>query len=106
MKAIISILVCVFVFALFRTGEAFDHYDCHPEKDLIMDKCMRTIRIEGDYVPPDDKCRKAVKLCNMICVCHILDRNDEKIVDPKKLVRLASECNKPVPVGDKCGRKF
>ena len=67
---------------------------------------MDTIRKEGDYVSPKEKCRKEVEHCDMTCVCHILNHNDEKHVDPKKLVRLARECNKPVPVGYNCGSKF
>jgi hypothetical protein len=96
MKGVINIhVVCAFVFTIFRTGEAFDNYDCLLEKDLAMSKCMKTIRKEGDYIPPEEKCRKAVEHSDMVCICHILNRNDEKHVDPKKLVHLARECNKP-----------
>jgi hypothetical protein len=107
MKVVINILVvCAFVFTMFRTGEAFDNYDCQLEKDLVIRKCKVTIRKEGNYVPPNEKCRREVEHSDMTCICHILNHNDEKHVDPKKLVRLARECNKPVPVGYKCGSKF
>jgi hypothetical protein len=87
MKVVINILVvCAAVFTMFRIGEAFDN-DCHPQKSLVLNNCIDTIRKEGKYVPPEDKCRKAVEHDNtdMVCICRILNPNDEKHVDPKKL---------------------
>ena len=64
MKGVINILVvCAFVFTMFRIGEAFDNYDCLEEKDLVMSKCMKTLRKEGDYVPQRTN---VVKRCNIV----------------------------------------
>ena len=47
-----------------------------------------------------------IQASDMVCVCHILTEHDEKTVDPKRLVKVADRCGKPLPVGSDCGSKF
>ena len=105
MKVIIQLLlVFATVCTLFQTQNA--ETDCDAEKSLVMKDCEASIRKVGDYETPSHSCCLHVKRSDMTCVCRTLTIFDEKIVCPKKLVRVARECGNPVRVGERCGSKY
>ncbi|TVU38544.1 hypothetical protein EJB05_11920, partial [Eragrostis curvula] len=103
MKVTIPILVSVFAFNVFTTYQSCGEQDCHEEKELVMAKCIATITNHGPYAPPNLPCRQAVAASDMVCICRTLSHLDETSVSASKLVHLAKDCGKPVPVGSKCG---
>ncbi|OEL28482.1 hypothetical protein BAE44_0010500 [Dichanthelium oligosanthes] len=88
-KVIIQFLVFVLVSTIFSTHQAWGEKDCYAQKVLVKHFCVLTITIHGDYFPP------AITCCQL----------DEAEISAIKLVRLAHDCNKPLPVGNKCGSK-
>lgn len=51
---------------------------------------QESIAIEdGDDIPPDHECCKAVKESDMICVCRILRKDEEANISAVKLVHVA-----------------
>ncbi|TVU15250.1 hypothetical protein EJB05_38775, partial [Eragrostis curvula] len=102
-KVIHEALVLALVFTMLTTHQAWGEYDCHGEKELVKSKCKKTITMVGDYIPPDDNCRRAVEASDMACICRILSLEEQNKICVVKLVWLAGECGKPVPAGEKCG---
>ncbi|KAG2560101.1 hypothetical protein PVAP13_8KG050251, partial [Panicum virgatum] len=73
-------------------------------EELVLQKCRFTIKIPGDYVRPNPSCRVAVDHADMACICHILTIEEEKTVSvSKKILRLARDCDQPVPARNQCG---
>ena len=75
-------------------------------EELVLQKCRFTIKIPGDYVRPNPSCRVAVDHADMACICHILTIEEEKTVSVSKILRLARDCDQPVPAGNQCGSKY
>lgn len=105
MKATKVILQLVFILVFFTTRKALGEKDCHGQKILVMTKCMDTIKLRGDYLDPTAACRRAVRKSDMVCICGIITAEDELKIDVHKFIWLASDCNKQVPCGIKCGSK-
>ncbi|TVU13409.1 hypothetical protein EJB05_40465, partial [Eragrostis curvula] len=107
-KANIQSLLLSLVLVLVTTHSAIA-FDCWHEKVDVIKKCKRTVRYDNvPYYPPTDECRAQVQRSDRTCICMILTDDDiGHHVSAKKLVRLAAECGKPVPVATRCGpRKF
>ncbi|TVU32071.1 hypothetical protein EJB05_23789, partial [Eragrostis curvula] len=98
-----QVLIIALVFATFTTHGVWGEADCHHEKILVFLKCKKTIKIGVDYVQPTSECRRTVQSSDMACVCRIITDDEEFYVSVSKLVRLARECGRQVPAGDKCG---
>nr|TKW08477.1 hypothetical protein SEVIR_6G030500v2 [Setaria viridis] len=64
---------------------------------------LKTITKHGRYIAPSPLCCHVVEASGMACICSILLPEDEDEIGPSKLVRQAKDCQKPVPVGSKCG---
>lgn len=99
------LMVLALVFILFATPRACGEGDCYEHKDWIKRLCINSIKLHGKYEPPTDTCRQLVEAADMVCICHILKPADELMISIIKLVRLARDCGKPLPVGTKCGSK-
>ncbi|PUZ48680.1 hypothetical protein GQ55_7G265400 [Panicum hallii var. hallii] len=99
------VVVFALVFTMLAKHQVWGETDCHHEKVSVMLKCKNSIKIGGPYVRPrpGDKCCTTVQTSDMSCVCHVLTEHDEKTVDPKRLVKVAGRCGKPVRVGSDCG---
>ena len=67
---------------------------------------MKTITIIGAYVDPSNRCRATVQVSDMACICRVLSIDEELTISVAKLLRLARQCGKLVPVGSKCGSKY
>jgi hypothetical protein len=109
----IGVVLQLVVFALVLNNMLAKHHvggeqNCHGEKVLVMIKCHNSIKRGGPYVlpRPGDNCCTIVKASDTACICRILTDKDEITVDPKRLVKVADRCGKPVPAGNKCGSKF
>ena len=105
-KAMLQLVVFSLVFTTFTAHQAWGEKDCYQQRDLVKRDCDKTIKINEPYKPPTAECIGAVKLSDMVCICRILTPDDEKEISAPKLLRLAEECNRPVPVGSKCGCKY
>ncbi|TVT99709.1 hypothetical protein EJB05_54909, partial [Eragrostis curvula] len=101
----IPLLVCL-IFAIFTTNHIWGEKDCYKEKELVRKHCLATITVHGDYVPPNNPCRHVVESSDMVCICRTLTSQEEVTISATKLVRLAHDCHKPVPIGSKCGSKL
>ncbi|KXG19465.1 hypothetical protein SORBI_3010G062700 [Sorghum bicolor] len=102
-NVMLQLLVFSLVFTMFTTHQALGEKDCYHERDSVKHDCKKTIKINHPYDPPTAECIGAVKLSDMVCICRILTTDDEKEISVPKLLRLAEECNRPVPAGSKCG---
>ena len=107
-RVMLQAVVFALVFTMLAKHQVWGETDCHHEKESVMLKCKNSIKISGPYVlpRPGDRCCTTVQASDMVCICHILTEHDEKTVDPKRLVKVADHCGKPVPVGRDCGSKF
>ncbi|RCV12422.1 hypothetical protein SETIT_2G268600v2 [Setaria italica] len=91
--------------AVFTAHQVWGDYDCYGEKELVKDIRKDTIKFEGAYIDPSDLCCHAVEQSDMACICRVITHEEEKHINVGKIIRLARECNKPVPSGAKCGSK-
>lgn len=99
------LMVLALVFILFATPQAWCEPDCHEHKKWIKRLCINSIKLHGEYEPPTNTCRQLVEAADMVCICHILEPVDELKISIIKLLHLARDCGKPLPVGTKCGSK-
>lgn len=106
LKVTLQLLVLSLVFTIFTAYQARGEKDCYHQRDTFKHECMETIKINQPYKPPSDECIYEVKLSDMICICRILTKDDEKEIAVDKVIRLAAECYRPLPAGSKCGCKF
>jgi hypothetical protein len=105
-KVAIQVMVFALVFfIMLATHPAWGEQECCAEKDAVIHNCMRTITIVGGYVDPSSRCRATVQESDMACVCRAISVNEQLRISVVKLVRLARQCGKLVPVGSKCGSK-
>ncbi|RLM73377.1 hypothetical protein C2845_PM15G20250 [Panicum miliaceum] len=104
-RVMLQVVVFALVFTMLAKHQVWGEKDCHDDKVSVMLKCKNSIKSGGPLVlpRPGDKCCTTVQASDMACVCHILSTDDEKKVDPKRLVKVADRCGKPVPVGSDCG---
>ncbi|CAL5031131.1 unnamed protein product [Urochloa decumbens] len=102
-KVDLQVMAFALVFIILATHLTWGEVDCHHEKQAVMHKCMKTITIVGDYVDPSNKCREIVQESNMACICRNIEIEDQLKISVVKLVRLARQCGKLVPIGSKCG---
>jgi hypothetical protein len=100
------LMVFALVFVMFSSHQALSEQDCHEDKEKLLTICWDTIKIDGAYVPPTRFCRYFVQKVDMACVCRVLNPADEVTTSVVKLVRLAHDCGKALPVGSKCGSKY
>ena len=90
---------------MFMTHQVWGEQDCYQEKELVLNKCRKTLKVGKPYVEPSEPCIHAVRHSDMTCVCRHLTVDEENKVSAAKLVLLAKECGNPVPAGNKCGSK-
>ena len=118
----IKFLLVVFalVFVMFTSHQAWSEQDCHEDKEkLLITICWDTVKIDGAYVPPADFYCHFVQIVDMASVCRLLYPVDEvttsavkkslqltSVVTLSKLVHLAHDCGKALPIGSKCGSKY
>ena len=105
-KATLGLLAFALVFIMLATHPAWGEQDCYAEKDAVIRRCMETIIFIGDYIDPSNICRATVQQSDMACVCRVISDSEQRKISVVKLVRLARQCDKPVPVGSKCGSKY
>ena len=106
-KVMLQLLVFSLVFTMFTAHRALGEKECYHERDLVKHECIKTILINEPYKPPTPECVRAIKLSDIVCICHILTPADESEISVRKLLRLAGEYNRPVPpAGSKCGFKY
>jgi hypothetical protein len=97
-KVMLPLMVFSLVFTMFTTHQAWVEKDCYHQRDLVKRDCDKTIKINHPYNPPTAECIGVVKLSDVLCICRILTPDDEKEISVPKLLRLAEDCNRPVPV--------
>ncbi|TVU30210.1 hypothetical protein EJB05_21820, partial [Eragrostis curvula] len=104
-KAILQVIIFAFTIFMFATHEALGEHDCYHEKENVKVKCKKNLDIVSPYVRPraGSKCCRTVRESDMVCVCRTLTRAEEDEISAVKLVDVADDCGKPVPVGNKCG---
>ncbi|RCV29698.1 hypothetical protein SETIT_6G033000v2 [Setaria italica] len=102
-KEALQLAVVFLVFSRFTTHQAWAEQECYQEKIKVMNDCKKTITKHGRYIAPSPLCCHVVEASGMACICSILLPEDEDEIGPSKLVRQAKDCQKPVPVGSKCG---
>ncbi|RLM58290.1 hypothetical protein C2845_PM18G00780 [Panicum miliaceum] len=102
-KVTLGLLASALVFTMFAAHQAWDEPDCYAEKELVLRKCRFTIKVPGDYVRPNPSCRVAVDHADMACICRILTIEEESTVSISKILRLARDCDQPVPAGSRYG---
>jgi hypothetical protein len=103
-NTLIQLLVFTLVF-IMSTTQAWGDQDCYQEKDMVLRECTISIITIGNYIPPSNLCCRHVRSSDMVCVCRKLEPSDEVSVSPRKLVRVAEDCRKPLPPRTKCGSK-
>ncbi|TVU20225.1 hypothetical protein EJB05_36424, partial [Eragrostis curvula] len=91
------------VFTILMVSQVLGEQDCYGEKVLVKERCMKSIKLGEPYIPPTQSCIRAVEKSDMTCICRILTTEDQLEISVAKTLRLADECNKPVPAGSKCG---
>jgi hypothetical protein len=64
---------------------------------LVGYNCWKTIEIGVPYIDPSEKCIRVVKRSDMVCICRVITLDDEMQISVAKILRLAEECNKPIP---------
>lgn len=101
----LRLMVLLIVVTMFTSHQAWGEQDCHEDKETILMVCYDSIEINGDYVPPTNICRRAVEKYDMACICRILKPGEEVVISAFKLVRLARDCGKTLPIRSKCGSK-
>ncbi|KAF8702269.1 hypothetical protein HU200_033037 [Digitaria exilis] len=106
-KVMLHAVIFSLVFSMLVKHQVWGEYDCYREKVAVMLKCNNSIKKGGPYVRPrpGDKCCTTVQASDTACICRLLTTDDEETVEPKRLVKAAYHCGKPVPVGSKCGSK-
>lgn len=105
MKVQFQVMVFTLVFIMLTTQLVWGEEDCYDQKKAVKLRCMKTIKLDGDYVDPSDKCRETVQKSDMACVCRVISPHEQLRISVVKLVRLARACGKIVPAGSKCGSK-
>jgi hypothetical protein len=104
-KGTLQLVVFVLVFSMFTTHQTCAEQECYQDKIKVKNDCKKTITKQGRYIAPSPLCCHVVEASDIACICRILLPEDEDEISPKKLVRLAKDCEKPVPMGSKCGSK-
>ncbi|TVU11666.1 hypothetical protein EJB05_45264, partial [Eragrostis curvula] len=94
------------VFIMLTAYTSICEKDCYNEKFFVTSICHNSIKLSGPYIHPSASCRSTVEASDMLCICGILKSFDETAISIMKFIQLASDCNKPLPAGTKCGSKL
>ncbi|OEL27589.1 hypothetical protein BAE44_0011399, partial [Dichanthelium oligosanthes] len=88
-------------FLALANHQVWSEKDCYHEKELAKIACTKSIAIVGPYVRPrpGDKCCTTVKASDMVCICRKLSKEEERKISAVRLVDVAEDCKKPIPVG-------
>lgn len=105
MKVTFQVITCALILTMFVSRQAWGEDDCYDKKVLLIMHCKDTIQFEGAYVDPTNKCRSVVEASDMACVCLKITIKEQYHINARKIIRLARDCGKPLPVGSKCGSK-
>ena len=79
--------------------------DCQADILGLQAQCALYFQKSLPRMNPSQQCCSVIKKANMPCVCHHMTKNDEKILDMKKVIFVAQYCGRPVAPGTKCGSK-
>ncbi|KAF8733540.1 hypothetical protein HU200_014841 [Digitaria exilis] len=102
-KVVLQLLLFALVFTLFTTRQTQGEKDCYRQKLVIKFKCWETIKLGVPCVAPSQECIRLIRRSDMVCICCAIAEEDEEEISVAKLLQLADECNKSVPLGTKCG---
>lgn len=61
-KLLLMVMVLALAFVMFTSHQAWGEQDCHDGKKVLLVVCHDTVKIDGDYVPPNPSCRRVVLL--------------------------------------------
>ncbi|KAL6629022.1 hypothetical protein ACP70R_028787 [Stipagrostis hirtigluma subsp. patula] len=100
-KEMLQLLVLASVLAMLMANQA---WGCENEKVLLFEVCKKSLtKYPSKFVHPSQECFQTVLATDMPCVCRILTPQDEETINVERLVRVARDCGRPLPVGTHCG---
>lgn len=72
----------------------------------LVSQCEKYVRRSGPEVKPSWGCCAVVKTVDVACVCKLVNKDIEQVIDMQKVVYVARSCGKTVAPGTNCGSKF
>ncbi|OEL30559.1 hypothetical protein BAE44_0008422 [Dichanthelium oligosanthes] len=105
-KVFIQLLVFALVLTLFKMPQSWGERSVRrsPGRGVGVDSA--SIKHGSAYIEPNARCCQVVRKVDMVCVRRIItSEEEEKVLNPRHVYYVSRDCNKPVPVGDKCRSK-
>lgn len=79
---------------------------CDGEGIEVLMSCLDSISKEMPHPPtPIKGCCTVVQTIGMNCVCEVITKELEALIDMQKLVNLAATCGRPLAPRSHCGSK-
>lgn len=72
----------------------------------LVSKCSEYVMKSGPKRKPLPACCEVVNSVNVPCVCSLVNKDIEKVIDMEKVVYVAGCCGKKLAPGTKCGSKY
>ncbi|XP_059430490.1 uncharacterized protein LOC132164090 [Corylus avellana] len=69
----------------------------------LASQCEKYVRKSGPKIKPSWGCCAVVKNADVPCVCSLVNKEIEQVIDMEKVVYVARSCGKTVAPGTKCG---
>lgn len=101
-----SFAILMFAGILISGNEQVMGKSCEDDVLGLVSQCEKYVRRSGPQVKPSWGCCEVVKTVDVPCVCNLVNKDIEKVIDMAKVVYVARSCGKTVAPGTKCGSKL
>jgi hypothetical protein len=72
----------------------------------LVSQCEKYVRKSGPKIKPSWGCCAVMKNADVPCVCSLVNKEIEQVIDMEKVVYVARCCGKTISPGTKCGSKL
>ncbi|VVB16207.1 unnamed protein product [Arabis nemorensis] len=70
----------------------------------VLYKCSNSMDKKLPAPPkPFEDCCTAVRTIGMKCVCEVINKEIETVIDMQKFVKVVDDCGRPLAAGSQCG---
>ncbi|XP_015571197.1 non-specific lipid-transfer protein 3 [Ricinus communis] len=85
------------------SGQIAAAQSCNTDLTDLVSKCQRFVIKTGPKFSPSPSCCAVVKNVDVACVCDLITKEIEDMIDMDKMVYVARSCGKKISAGTKCG---
>lgn len=102
------LLVAGILVLISSNSQVMAAHDCKNKSALgsLVSQCSNYVKKSGPKHKPLPSCCKAVNAVDVGCVCALVTKDVEEMIDMEKVVYVARFCGKKIKSGTKCGSKF